>query len=190
MFESNVVRSVKITRAWQLFSYQLFKTGMPKDIPDKELRKRWHAFYDHDAGFTNKSAGYDFIPKGATDIVHLADFVNKIDVTSPLPKWDKERLSGGMCVTGREEGNELVVYTLRADTIPSLEWLLERPWFIIRALYVLKDGRVDDFPLAQGGQALMPLVSQTGEMRFDKRLFRKLPAGITKLPDPRKLYTS
>jgi hypothetical protein len=130
-------------KGWQKLTYAM-NPGI--------LKKKWRAVYRFDKAFMNKT-GFDRpgYPK--------ADFINNVDLTSPLPKWDKTRVCGGATVTGHVEGAYLVIDILDGHTVaPTLEWILARPWYFFHAVNCASDGHITNFPQNDGRPVLVPLV--------------------------------
>ena len=134
-------------RDWQLLSYAL-NPGMDK--------KKWRAVYAYNRAFNNGCGFND-------DTDPRADYVNGLDLAAPLPKWDKTRVCGGATITGRVDGNELVVEIMDGrGPAPSLEWLLARPWLYFKAINA---GTLSNFPQGGGLPVYIPLVG-SGEARY------------------------
>src|SRR5512146_491060 len=118
-------------RDWQLLSFAL-NPGMTGE--------KWRALYGFMTAFCNGSGFKD-------DDHPEADYVNNLDLSSPLPAFDKTRLCGGARVKGRVEGTALIVDIMDGNgPVPSLEWLLARPWLYFEAVIVQEDGRITRFP--------------------------------------------
>src|SRR3990167_3881241 len=79
---------------WQKLSYDLNTTLNPLITANME-KKKWRALYRFDKAFMN---GTGFEESGDP----RADFINRLNLTSPLPKFDKPRVCGGAFLRGRE----------------------------------------------------------------------------------------
>lgn len=87
-----------------------------------------------------------------------ANYVAMRNLDKPNPRVEC-LTTGGSLLTGYVEGSNLVVTTLDANNLPSLEWLQERPWFWTYAVTV--DGRGNPRRFPQGLQpdgSIVPIV--------------------------------
>lgn len=156
---------------WQLLSYALNPGMNPK---------RWRAVYQHDKAFCNGN-GFDW------DGHPRADFVNRLDLSAPLPAWDKTRFCGGALLSGEPDGRDLVVEILDGrQTAPTLEWLLAHYWLWFEATDAATPTRVDPFPQRDGLPVRVPLVGH-GEARFPLSELEEIPANSVR-PDPYRIY--
>ncbi len=153
------------TADWQSLTYQMCNgiTG-----------PHWRQVYAYNTAFMNNSGFND-----AADT--RADYVNQMDLSSPLPSWDKCRVCGGAVITGVESGGNLIVSTLDGrNPAPPLSWILRRPWFYVHAVTVYDDGHVGEFP--ENMPTLVPLVGW-GTATISLNNLVKLPMG-SPIPSP------
>lgn len=144
--------SVPFTESWQRLSFALNPGIDPK---------KWRVVYDDHRAFTNNSgfwttgSPYAYVPR--------KDYINGIDLQGEMPSWDKIRVCGGATVSGKVDGDYLIVDTLDYFNPPSLDWLLQRPWLYFRALITDRTitGKpvVYDFPQRGGLPVWIPLVA-------------------------------
>jgi len=136
--------STPFGRDWQLLSFAM--------NPGMDPRK-WRVVYDDHRAFMNNTGFSDATPR--------ADYVNGLDLNSPLPRWDKTRVCGGALITGRVDGNDLVVDILDGrGPAPRLEEL--KPWHQFMAINA---GTLTNFPQNGGNPVFIPLVG-SGEARI------------------------
>lgn len=131
-------------KAWQLLTFAM-NPGM---APGK-----WRAVFRFDKAFMNRT-GFDRpgYPK--------ADHVNKTDLTSPLPRWDKTRVCGGATVTGTVSGGDLIVSILDgSQPAPSLEWMKAHREYWFYAVNSTYEG-ITNFPQNGGRPVIVPLVGR------------------------------
>lgn len=145
---------VPFTETWQRLSFALCEGIEPK---------KWRIVYDdhrafmNNTGFWTEGSPYAYVPR--------RDYINGIDLSGELPAWDKIRVCGGATISGREEGDYLVVETLDYTAPPTIEYLRARPWLFFRALICDEDTNgkpiVYDFPQNGGRPVWIPLIAIT-----------------------------
>ena len=153
---------------WQILSYVMnpAMTG-----------QKWRSLYAHNRAFNNGTGFNGPDPK--------ADYVNSMDLSAPLPAWDKTRVCGGAVVTGTVVGPDLIIDILDGKEVaPSLEWLMARPWYYFTAVNVTGGG-ITNFPQNDGRPCLVPLVG-SGIAKYPVAKLQKWTAA--ELPDPYTLY--
>ncbi len=161
------VTATEFHKDWQLLSYTLNTIRNPIITADM-TKKKWRALYDYERAFTNGTGFGD--PSDPR-----ADWVNNININKPNPRFDKPRLCGGATVTGIIDGNDLIVKTMNVNSVPSIEWLLARPWLYFDAVTVTKNG-IGRFPQGtNGNRVFVPLVTSK-EVRYPLDKLEKLPA--------------
>ncbi len=162
---------VEMNAEWQQLSFDLYRNSAPS-VDEGTAKSRWRILYGYRTAFTNGS-GFEE-PDDPR-----ADYVNGMNLDNPLPLWDKSRVCGGATITGREDGEDLVVECLDGtQPPPALSWLLEHPWLWFRALCVGPyTGRPNDFPQGGGEPVFTPLVSCGQEVRIKLSKLEKLPPG-------------
>lgn len=140
-----ILGATNLTCAWQWFIMRL-NPGITK--------RGFRSLLSWDRAFTN-GTGFDD-PKRPP----RADYVNDRDTSAKLPRFDKVRVCGGAILHGKQIGEYLLVETLAGNKPPpDLEWVKARPWLYFRAVVVLPDGNVGDFPQNGGNPVYIPLVS-------------------------------
>jgi hypothetical protein len=87
--------------------------------------------------------------QGFSDSNPRADYFTMENLTYPDPKVEN-LLTGGMVVTGYVLNNSLVVTMMDDRHVPSLSWVMERPWFHLWAVTV--DSHLKPRPFPQGLQ--------------------------------------
>ncbi len=129
-----------LTRRWQL----LWRALNPN-----ATNLQWRKILSCHRAFTNDH-GFDCGRQGHGP---FADFVNGQDLSAELPRAEC-LLCGGAIVTGVETtykgAPHLMLETLdgRAGaTVPTLEWVLARPWLYFEAISVSPDGSTQSFSL-------------------------------------------
>jgi len=150
-----------IPEKWQWFCYALNCPG----ITPAQHRN----LYDWIRAFTNGNAGYDN-PSGR---LHC-DYINKKDLASPPPWFDKPRVCGGAILRGKLTGDILEVETLNGKADPPkvwaggdwdtyvldvASWAKEHYWLCFRAVTIAPDGHNYNFPQGNTQPVLIPLVT-------------------------------
>lgn len=144
--------------AWQHLSYDL-NPGMSGT--------HWRSLYAYNRAFTNGTGFNGSEPK--------ADFINRLDLTAPLPAWDKTRTCGGWTCMGEEDAPDLVVEILDGYSAPpSLTWLLAHPTLFFHAVNTTWNG-ITRFPQNDGRPCLVPAVG-SGVARLPLAILQKVPA--------------
>lgn len=110
-----------------------------------------------------------------------ADYVNMLDLTYPLPAFDKTRFCGGATITGIEDGTDLIVDIIDGtNPAPTLESLLAYPTLYFHAVIcnpkssITGEPYITRFPQMGGGIVLVPLIGQ-GECRYPLAALQKVP---------------
>lgn len=114
-------------------------------------------------------------------------FTNRdLNASGSLTK-DKVRVSGGMTLRGKREGDYIVVETMHPDAVPTLKWLLAHPWLYFHAVTCHKTsaGLPTIAPFTQGGgkPVLIPLVA-----RFIVYIPIQVLEPVGKMADPYEIY--
>lgn len=150
----------RFTRAWQMLSYELM--ALPP--------KKWRAVFTWQRALTNNN-GFES-PNDPR-----ADYVNRMDLTSPDPKV-ASLLFGGNVITGRVDGDHLWVETLNGnDPPPSVAWMKEHPWLMQVCTNVqYESGKVFDFPQGDGLPVIV-LILASKAVKFPLKNLKKLPLG-------------
>lgn len=150
--------SWKFDNSWQMLAYAM-NPGMAGN--------KFRSLYRYDKAFTN-GTGFD----NPND--PRADYVNKVDLYSPLPRFDKARVCGGATITGVVDGDDLIVDTLDGNgNPPELEQLMKNRTLFFHAVNSTLKG-ITRFPQNNGNFVLVPLVSN-GEARISLSLVEKVP---------------
>ncbi len=163
---------VKLTKGWQLFIAALLKQYAPAGV---DIDHAYRSLLGNHEAWSN-GTGY-----GDNNI--LADFVGGTNLSAPLPKLDRSRISGGNVVHVLDEtpvniGGEpcLKVETLRADTVPDPALVNPKltPWLVFFCTTVtpfnVTTHKPSDtgpwicarFPQLQGNDVPMPLITDVG----------------------------
>lgn len=133
----------------------------------------WRSVYGTATAFMNGTGYGGSSPR--------ADFVNGLNLSAALPRWDKTRVCGGAVVTGVESGANLIVSILDGTgPAPTLDWIMARPWYRFHAITVYSDGHVGEFP--QNNPVYVPLVG-SGVATLPLVNLEKLPLGAL-IPNP------
>lgn len=160
--------SFNFTEGYQKLSYALNTIANPLISADM-TKDKWRVLYDFMRAFAN---GTGFNKSGDP----RADYVNVRDLDKPLPKFDKTRICGGAMVTGTVDGNDLILDSLNVNNpVPTLAWLLARPWLYFDAVNVTANG-ISKFPQGTlGNRVFVPLLTEAQE-RYPLAKLKKLPA--------------
>lgn len=139
---------VDFTQALQLLSFNLNKHNPNFD------GKNWRAVYWTDRAFTNEQ-GFD---KPGDP---RADYINRLDLTRPLPKLMKAIICGGYLVKGERVGNQLIVTpgigAIDANKpIPSVEYVLENNLYFTAC--TANSRGAYNFPQGEGLPVYIPYV--------------------------------
>jgi hypothetical protein len=146
---------------------------------------KWSQVYSYHLWITNEQGfGNSDDPR--------ANYVTGEDLDYAAPKVEA-LLCGGNVVTGEPEAGLLHVATLDWRNMPSLEWIMARPWFITKAVAVDGNGKPRRFP--QGEQPngemvdiLHPLIADPVRYEITIPLRRLQEWTEPELPDPYMLY--
>lgn len=163
--------------AWQKLS---------KAMNPRISNNKWTAVYGDTLWITNRQGfGNDEDPR--------ANFILGSNLTSPLPKVEA-LTTGGSLLTGRVSGSYLIIEALDHRSPPSLDWILDRPWFWTYA--VTMDSHSNPRPFPQGLQTdgsvahiIHPLVCDP--VRYPEikiPLWRVQRWTAAELPDPFRVY--
>lgn len=165
-------------KAWQLLS-----RGMNPRISVY----KWTACYSYQRYVTNNQGfGMDNDPR--------ANYVLSKDLGYDLPRVEA-LTTGGSFHTGEVEGQDLVLETLDVHDVPTLDWIMQRPWFFVYAVTVDSKGTPRRFP--QGLQPSGEVVPIIHPFFTDRRKYPRLTIPLAKLekwdqtrglPDPFKVY--
>jgi hypothetical protein len=128
-------------QAWQELAYAL-NPGMTK--------AHFASLYAYNRAFTNGNGfGDDADPR--------ADYINRVNLSSPLPAFDKTRVCGGATLRGIEDPPNLIVNILDGDAAPpTLAELLSQPWLFFHAVNTTLNG-ITRFPQNDTRPCLVPL---------------------------------
>lgn len=103
-----------------------------------------------------------------------ADYVNRLDLTSPDPAWDKTRCCGGATLRGIEQPPYLIVDILDGfSPPPSLDYFRAHPWLYFHAVNSTENG-ITRFPQGDGLPVLVPLVG-SGVARIPLNVLQRVP---------------
>lgn len=165
-------------RGWQLLS---------KAMNPKINGSRWTACYTFQRYVTNNQGfGNPNDPR--------ANYVLGTNLKEETPRVEA-LTTGGSFHTGTVEGNVLIVETLDASAVPSLDWIMARPWFWVYAVTVDSKGTPRRFP--QGLQANGEIVPIIHPLVTNRSRHPKITIPLSKLekwdmtkplPDPFKIY--
>jgi hypothetical protein len=120
---------------------------------------KWLSVYDYKAAFTNGNGfGDESDPR--------ADYINRVNLTKPLPKLMKAIICGGMFIRGQVVGSSLVCYPGvhaidASKPIPSTGEVLAKNWYYVATTAKRKpDGTwaVNNFPQGSGQNVLIPYI--------------------------------
>lgn len=142
-------RPILFTRDMQLLSFELANRVNPL-IGGKQ----WAGVYGNWTAFTNGNGfGNDADPR--------ADYVNGVNLSSPLPKLMKAIICGGMFLTGIVDGGNLVcvpgVHGIDANgPMPSVDEVLRRHWYFHAVTLHKTPESLGHFPQGLGGPVLVP----------------------------------
>jgi len=188
---------------WQRLAFAL-NPGMKKD------NSGWRQLYDDHRAFTNHT-GFDSRDDNIPPNDNKRDYINGWNLRGEQLKWDNSRLCGGASITGTQQGDYLLVDTLRFDSTkpndnaPTIEWMIDHPWYSFRAttigrLSTDKMEVVGDFPQNPAmGYCLIPLVT-TKAVKYPLAWLQRLddipdydlegqPNKLSNgLPDPYKIF--
>jgi len=98
-------------------------------------------------------------------MIGWAEFLYAFLKGAPLPEWDKIRVCANAVISGREEGDWLIVDTINPANIPTWTELQWTPWLYFEAVSTTASGGTTPFPQGGGAPVYIPLVAQT-EVRF------------------------
>lgn len=171
---------VLFTESMQRTSYQLnafnpFFTG-----------NKWRSVYDYKAAFTNQNGfGDSGDPR--------ADYINRLDLTKPLPKLMKAIICGGMFIRGEVVGSNLVCYpgvhAIDANKpMPSVGEIMVKNWYYVATTANQRgDGTwaVNNFPQGGGQNVLIPYALRE-PVTYPLSWFRRWEEDF--LPDPLRYY--
>lgn len=144
-------------------------------------KKNWRATYGNTVAFTNTQG---FNKAGDP----RADFVNMLNVKSPLPKLMKGIICGGMFVRGKDIGSFLKMtpglHAIDAAWLtPTLSEVLENNWYYEATTQYF--GKMSHFPQGHGSAVYIPYVLRE-ETTYPIEWF--VPWEEDYLPDPLKIY--
>jgi hypothetical protein len=158
--------SVEMTEAIQRLWFGLFRYGAPA-MAEAMAKKKYRVIYQDDIAFCNKMGyphGWDGGPR--------KDYINGLDLNKSLPVLDKPRFCGGALVRGVVSGDDLIVRTIDAENIPSLEHVIrERLYF---TAVNVGPNFASAFPQGLGEPVLVPLISAE-PIRYPLARLKKLP---------------
>lgn len=165
----------------QMMSYELMHK-----LNDQITGDLWRKVHSHDRAFTNKPQnGFD----GGTP---HADFVNMVDLTTSLPRYDKaQRVCGGMFLRGVVNGSVLTchpgIHGIDANKpMPSVQTIIENNWFVYAvSTGVNNEAVISHFPQGKGGPVAIPFIF-SGLINFPLEYLEPWEADT--LPDPLKIY--
>lgn len=123
---------VPFNEAWQILSFQLNPNMSPAKW--REVHDDWRAFHNG-TGFPhpNIPGTKDYDPNYQP--TPRADFINRYNLSSMLPTWDKIRVCGGATVCGIQDApSTVLIETLDYYNPPTIDWLIARPWLYFHAL--------------------------------------------------------
>jgi hypothetical protein len=164
-------------------SWQLRSRGMNLRISDN----KWTAVYGYLLWIANyQGFGNPDDPR--------ANYVLGKDLNSGDPKVEA-LTTGGSLLTGKIVGSNLVIETLDVHNPPSLDWIMQRPWFWTYA--VSMDGKGKPRRFAQGLQLngeivpiIHPLIADPGRFPLITiPLWRVERWTAPELPDPYTIYS-
>lgn len=138
--------AIPMNQKMQLLSYELNRMNL------NYTKKNWRAVHGNTVAFTN---GNGFGKKNDP----RADFVNRLDMTKPLPKLMKALICSGMFIRGDVVGNTLVckpgVHGIDVNkTLPSVDDVVANNWYFTATTG--GKSAVYNFPQGGGGPVLMP----------------------------------
>lgn len=158
-------------RDWQLLTFAM-NPGMTGE--------HWRVLYEYDTAFCN---GTGFNKPGSP----RADYVNLRDLSARDPLWQNLTFCGGTVFTGTEAPPNLRLDMLDGfGPAPSLDWMLDHPWYFFDAITVYKDGHLNRFPQGGGARVYVPLVG-SGIATYPLAKLQRLAPG--QATDPYQFYT-
>jgi hypothetical protein len=164
-------------REWQLLS---------KAMNPRISANRWTSVYGYFAWIANgQGFGDESDPR--------ANYVTGQDLTHENPRVEC-LTTGGSVVTGRVDGASLIIETLDVRSVPSLDWIMARPWYWTYAVTIDGNRTPRRFPqgLQPNGEVvpiIHPLIGNPGrypEITIPLRRVERWTA--EELPDPFTLY--
>lgn len=177
---------VYMDKAIQFLCYDLFRAGAPS-MTATRAQKMWRQLYDYRRAFTNKT-GFENPNDPRVDYVHGLDYTCIVDgkeVKCEEPALDKgPRVCGGASIKGVVSGDVLLVETIDSNNVPSLEYVLARPWLYFHATTFRINGKVGRFPQGDGEPVFVPLISdhKKGAVAYPLAWLEPLPAGVVADP--------
>lgn len=178
------ISSVEFNEKMQWTSWYLMRGGAAMIAKEK-----WRAVYDNGRAFTN---GNGFNKSGDP----RADFVNALNVTSPLPKLMKGIVCSGNFIRGQADGDELVVTPgvgaidatkPIADPVEFAFDVWEKHLFFHATSGRYSNGvwKLANFPQGAGAPIFIPYLLKE-EARYPLAWFEKWESNS--LPDPLVVY--
>lgn len=158
----------------------LSKSMNPLFSPDK-----WSVVYDDTLWVTNRQGfGNPDDPR--------ANYVTGKNLMYDDPKLEA-LTTGGSCHTGYIVGDTFYVESLHYENVPSLEWILARPWFWVYAITM--DSHLKPRPFPQGiqpnGENVLfkhPFFTNTVRYVATMPKWTVVPWTGEGMPDPLKIY--
>jgi len=147
--------AVPMTEAIQRLSYDLFCYGAGNAVPDSEKPRRWRMVYSQNLAFTN-TAGFESTPP-------RRDYINRLDLSAELAILQKGITIAGHIAIGKIVNGFVEFETLSPSNVPTLDWLLERPWLYFEAKNVNAKNQ-SRFPQAGGNPVYVPWFVQDGKV--------------------------
>lgn len=169
---------VKMDVELQHLMYDLFTAGTPS-MKETTRKGKWRSLYQYDRAFTNGTGFND-------DSDPRADYINMQDLEYELPKLDKTRVCGGATVRGEVDGDWVWVETIQADSLPTIGYVLGRPWLYFHATTsrdASGEPAVGRFPQGDGEPCFVPLVS-----RYPVRYPLAHLQPVDEIADPYRFY--
>ena len=147
--------AVPMTETIQRLTYDLYCWGVGNAVLDADKPRKWRMLYNTDIAFTN-FAGFDGTPP-------RCDYINRLDLSAELPVLQKGLTIAGATVRGKEVNGYLEFETLSPANVPTLEWLIVRPWLYFEAKTVNALGQ-SRFPQGNGAPVYVPWFCQVGKV--------------------------
>lgn len=176
-------RNVPLPEIYPLFPNQFSPLNYDwqwlwKDINPQMSKLDWRRLLTNERAFTNEN-GFEADPP-------RVDYVNGRDIGAEEPKIEA-LLCGGAVITGVEtvyKGERVLqVNTLNInEPPPTPQWMLQHPEFMMQAVSVRPDGRVQSFSLTPHPE-YVPLVAKTLPVYYPLDFLEKLPKGAP-VPSP------
>lgn len=143
--------STEMTQSVQELCFRLFRYGAPNMSLD-DAKKKYRVIYQDDTAFCNR-LGYPH----KTDVPRR-DYISGLDLDAENPYLDKPRVCGGALISGTEVGDNLLVDTIDANNIPTMEYIIDNHLYYTAVS--VGANQATEFPQGLGEPVFIPLITK------------------------------